>query len=52
VVALADVFRRFADDYLARHGASVLPSGRRSRRYRERLFRNIAVLGAAPLPVL
>jgi Putative transposase/Transposase zinc-binding domain len=30
VVALADVFRRFADDYLSRHGASVLPSHRRA----------------------
>ena len=26
VVTLADVFRQFADDYLSRHGASVLPS--------------------------
>ena len=30
MVALADVFRRFADDYLSRHGASVLPSHRRA----------------------
>jgi hypothetical protein len=30
VVTLADVFRRFADDYLSRHGASVLPSHRRA----------------------
>jgi len=30
VVALADVFRRFADDYQSRHGASVLPSHRRA----------------------
>jgi hypothetical protein len=30
VVALADVFRRFADDYLSRHGASVLHSHRRA----------------------
>jgi len=30
VVALADVFRRFAEDYLSTHGASVLPSHRRA----------------------
>jgi hypothetical protein len=30
VVALADVFRRFAEDYLWTHGASVLPSHRRA----------------------
>jgi hypothetical protein len=30
VVALADVFRRFAGDYLSAHGASVLPSHRRA----------------------
>jgi len=30
VVALADVFRRFADDYLSQHGASVLPSHQRA----------------------
>jgi putative transposase/transposase-like zinc-binding protein len=30
VVALADVFRRFAEDYLSAHGASVPPSHRRA----------------------
>ena len=30
MVTLADVFRRFADDYLSRHAASVLPSHRRA----------------------
>ena len=30
MVALADVFRRFAEAYLAAHGASVLPSHRRA----------------------
>jgi len=30
VVALADVLRRFAQDYLSAHGASVLPSHRRA----------------------
>jgi hypothetical protein len=30
MVALADVFRRFAEDYLSAHGASVLPSHRRA----------------------
>ena len=30
MVTLADVFRQFADDYLSRHGASVLPSHRRA----------------------
>jgi len=30
VIALADVFRRFADDYLSQHGTSVLPSHQRA----------------------
>jgi hypothetical protein len=30
VIALADVFRRFAEDYLSAHGTSVLPSHRRA----------------------
>jgi hypothetical protein len=30
VIALADVFRKFAEDYLSAHGASVLPSHRRA----------------------
>ena len=30
MVALADVFRRFAEGYLLAHGAAVLPSHRRA----------------------
>jgi hypothetical protein len=30
VITLGDVFRRFADDYLSRYGASLLPSHRRA----------------------
>ena len=30
MIALADVFRRFADDYLSQHGTSVLPSHQRA----------------------
>ena len=30
MVALSDVLRRFAQDYLSAHGASVLPSHRRA----------------------
>jgi hypothetical protein len=30
VIEIADVFRRFADDYLSAHGATILPSHRRA----------------------
>ena len=30
MIEVADVFRRFADAYLAAHGAAVLPSHRRA----------------------
>jgi hypothetical protein len=30
VITLADVFRRFAGDYLSAHGTSLLPSHRRA----------------------
>ena len=30
MIEVADVFRRFADDYLSAHGASMLPSHRRA----------------------
>lgn len=30
MIELADVFRRFAADYLSAHGASMLPSHRRA----------------------
>jgi len=30
VIEVADVFRRFAPDYLAAHGASMLPSHQRA----------------------
>src|SRR5262249_55809511 len=30
VIEIADVFRRFAEDYLSAHGASILPSHRRA----------------------
>ena len=30
MIEIADVFRRFADDYLSAHGATILPSHRRA----------------------
>jgi hypothetical protein len=30
VIEVADIFRRFADPYLAAHGAAMLPSHRRA----------------------